>query len=403
MNLPVFVHVERKALVKSATNRAVVELPPFYKWDHVNLQVTLLTDNPQATAAAPFLIIPTDVIDAVRAAIGNSLTGTARKVLAQQVTFLATPSAFVGTLSLATQEAQDYLAFPEAWRADAAYPKGALVYHKNYTWEALKQAEPGSTVEPGTDATAWALYEIEREPLYFEIEVVQRGNVWKVLHEPCVVAQPVMEEPLVSPDPLEDVDALADALARRLPDTSTIRWTRNQDRYDSAIKAAPDFDPLKGYFYGAVVWDSTTGKYYQSLREQKTPVRAVVESNFDLHDRTLPPADGVALQGGDRVLLMGQTDPGENGIYVVEPGGGWLEGRAVDATQNAHFSPGFSVYVTDGVAAHGMRPGGAHRNGPTGRGGGFAFRVAAGSGAGRKQAPCPTWTTSGCLRKTRGA
>jgi hypothetical protein len=217
MNLPVFVHMERKALVKSATNRAVVELPPFYKWDHVNLQVTLLTDNPQATAAAPFLIIPTDAIDAIRAAIGNSLTGTARKVLAQQVTFLATPSAFVGTLSLATQEAQDYLAFPAAWRADAAYAKGALVYHKNYTWETLKeQAGPAPNgAEPGTDPTAWTLYEIEREPLFFEIEVVQRGNVWKVLHEPCVVAQPVMEEPLVSPDLLEDVDALADALARR--------------------------------------------------------------------------------------------------------------------------------------------------------------------------------------------
>ena len=56
--------------------------------------------------------------------------------------------------------------------------------------------------------------------------------------------------------------------------------------------------------------------------------------------------DGVSLVDGDRVLLTGQTNPAENGIYVVHAGA-WL--RAADATTGAQVTPGMFTFVEEGT------------------------------------------------------
>ena len=64
---------------------------------HAAWSVTLLSDNPAAT---PFVIVPP-------VAIGNRLSGTPRKIMAERITFLAGDTAFTGLLSVATPECAD--------------------------------------------------------------------------------------------------------------------------------------------------------------------------------------------------------------------------------------------------------------------------------------------------------
>lgn len=60
-------------------------------------------------------------------------------------------------------------------------------------------------------------------------------------------------------------------------------------------------------------------------------------------------ADGITLQAGDRVLLVGQADPEENGIYLV-PSDGLLGGdRAADANADAEFNESWIVRCTAGT------------------------------------------------------
>lgn len=58
--------------------------------------------------------------------------------------------------------------------------------------------------------------------------------------------------------------------------------------------------------------------------------------------------DGVQVNVGDRILVKEQTDPTENGIYIVSSGSKWE--RSFDATLNEHFSVGQKVTVLEGVA-----------------------------------------------------
>jgi hypothetical protein len=56
--------------------------------------------------------------------------------------------------------------------------------------------------------------------------------------------------------------------------------------------------------------------------------------------------DGVSLANNDRVLVKNQTDPAENGIFVVNSGGAWL--RATDADTWAEHIAAF-VFVEEGT------------------------------------------------------
>jgi hypothetical protein len=76
----------------------------------------------------------------------------------------------------------------------------------------------------------------------------------------------------------------------------------------------------------------------------KLSVRAVATDNVALSGTQT--IDGVSLVVGDRVLLTGQSNPVENGIYVVAAGG-WT--RAADATTNADVTPGLFTFVEEGT------------------------------------------------------
>ena len=85
--------------------------------------------------------------------------------------------------------------------------------------------------------------------------------------------------------------------------------------------------------------------------EKKADVRAVATVDVD-HTSTgvNDVIDGVTLALGDRVLLAGQTDPTENGIWVVET---TQLSRAPDADEDHELNPGFHVDVLEGTAGKG--------------------------------------------------
>lgn len=78
----------------------------------------------------------------------------------------------------------------------------------------------------------------------------------------------------------------------------------------------------------------------------KSAVRAVSTTNITLSGTQT--VDSVALVDGERVLVAGQTDPAENGIYVVAAGA-WA--RAEDADESGELAPGTQVVVTGGTSA----------------------------------------------------
>lgn len=91
-----------------------------------------------------------------------------------------------------------------------------------------------------------------------------------------------------------------------------------------------------------------TKDYVDSLAQgldAKESVRAAALSNVALSGTQT--VDGVALVDGDRVLVAGQTNPVENGIYVVRAGA-WQ--RAPDATTNDTVTPGLFTFVEEGDA-----------------------------------------------------
>jgi hypothetical protein len=63
----------------------------------------------------------------------------------------------------------------------------------------------------------------------------------------------------------------------------------------------------------------------------KTPVRVVMEANFNVTAGGTTTIDGVSVVAGDRVLLVGQTDPIQNGVYVVASGA-WSRPATEDET-----------------------------------------------------------------------
>jgi hypothetical protein len=57
--------------------------------------------------------------------------------------------------------------------------------------------------------------------------------------------------------------------------------------------------------------------------------------------------DGITYADGDRYLAKDQTDPTENGLYLVDTGAGWV--RTTDADVDAEVTPGLFVFVLEGT------------------------------------------------------
>lgn len=78
----------------------------------------------------------------------------------------------------------------------------------------------------------------------------------------------------------------------------------------------------------------------------KASVRAVATTNVTMSGPQV--VDGVATTPGDRVLLAGQTNQTQNGIYVVATGA-WS--RAIDASTNASVTPGLFTFIEEGTVS----------------------------------------------------
>ena len=86
----------------------------------------------------------------------------------------------------------------------------------------------------------------------------------------------------------------------------------------------------------------------EGLAVLKEAVSVDGDNNFDIATGGLTTMDGYAIQDGDRVLLHGQTDATENGIYVASTGA-WS--RSADADTQSELKPYSSVRVLNGTHA----------------------------------------------------
>ena len=79
--------------------------------------------------------------------------------------------------------------------------------------------------------------------------------------------------------------------------------------------------------------------------DTKESVRAISLTNIVLSGAQT--IDGAALVAGNRVLVAGQTNAFDNGIYVVSAGA-WT--RSTDANNNAGVTPGLFTFVEEGTS-----------------------------------------------------
>lgn len=79
--------------------------------------------------------------------------------------------------------------------------------------------------------------------------------------------------------------------------------------------------------------------------DTKESVRAISLTNIVLSGAQT--IDGTALVAGNRVLVAGQTNAFDNGIYVVSAGA-WT--RSTDANNNAGVTPGLFTFVEEGTS-----------------------------------------------------
>lgn len=83
-----------------------------------------------------------------------------------------------------------------------------------------------------------------------------------------------------------------------------------------------------------------------AISDYKDSVRIATKSNVDLSANVLT-VDGVSLEDKDRVLLLGQTNQTQNGIYAWSVATKKLT-RSNDADSIFELSPGNKVYVEEG-------------------------------------------------------
>ena len=87
--------------------------------------------------------------------------------------------------------------------------------------------------------------------------------------------------------------------------------------------------------------------------DYKQAVRVITLSNVTLSGGAPAEVDGVNLVAGDRILVNGQSNAAQNGLYVVQTlgtgeNGTWV--RTSDANQDGEIQPGMVVMVTQGTA-----------------------------------------------------
>ena len=81
----------------------------------------------------------------------------------------------------------------------------------------------------------------------------------------------------------------------------------------------------------------------------KTSARAI-EINANLSLTGAATVDGVVLADGDRVAVIAQTEPADNGIYVVNTAGAWTRSTDFDGTSPINEINSASFFVEEGTS-----------------------------------------------------
>jgi hypothetical protein len=82
----------------------------------------------------------------------------------------------------------------------------------------------------------------------------------------------------------------------------------------------------------------------------KAPARLIANTHINTLSGTGVTIDGRPVVIDNRVVLNGQNDPRQNGIYIVSAGA-WM--RAPDADENLELAPGSQISITDGATQAG--------------------------------------------------
>lgn len=88
-------------------------------------------------------------------------------------------------------------------------------------------------------------------------------------------------------------------------------------------------------------------EFVSAISDYKDSVRVATRSNIELSSLIFS-IDDVVLKGKDRVLLAGQTNSTENGIYVWNAITSKLI-RSTDADSGTEFTAGMKIYVEEGT------------------------------------------------------
>jgi hypothetical protein len=86
--------------------------------------------------------------------------------------------------------------------------------------------------------------------------------------------------------------------------------------------------------------------------DYKQAVRVITLTDITLSGGAPAEVDGVSLITGDRILVAGQSDAAQNGLYQVQTVGAGSNGtwvRTSDANQDGEIQPGMVVMVTQGT------------------------------------------------------
>lgn len=158
---------------------------------------------------------------------------------------------------------------------------------------------------------------------------------------------------------LKEADALLDTQAKAI-DTDLQDYKGTNDTAVSE-RLEKSGDTMTGDLNMGANFISSTGvasqdshlvnkQYVDSVAtglDVKQSVRIGALTEIDIVTGGLIVVDGIATADGDRVLLMGQTDPIENGIYLASEGA-WS--RATDMDSDEEVSGGTFTFVEEGTA-----------------------------------------------------
>jgi ribosomal protein L31 len=123
-----------------------------------------------------------------------------------------------------------------------------------------------------------------------------------------------------------------------------------------------DFSVFKGFPAGlGTTKVATLGTHLVNLDQINTAIQAAVDGhigqldaarlssnvNIDFSAGPVPITDSVQSAAGDRVFLYGQTDPIENGPWIVVDGSAWT--RPADYATDAVIKAGVRIFVAEGT------------------------------------------------------